>query len=223
MFSIHINVWNHCLSPLLSSYLKNTQPIYPTFLNDYITHLNEGGPRGPQDQMGAPWDLVNYLLALCTATDGNVCHSYCKSVQQITLTNLLQLCPLYRTLHQPNTQKFYSLSPLTVAHQFVGHLAPPSMCPPMSMPTSMPIPLPTLGLLPFLLAARHKIHRLYLCTLQTQTLDLWSHTWYYSPADFNGILGPTKQKAEDIPCIGTFTKSKGHTTGTTKKNTIQLS
>ena len=74
------------ISPLLSPH-----PNSPCFLSTYITHLTTGGPGGPLAHTGGPWGPVNYLLALSTKADGNACHSYCKSVQQITLTNLLQL------------------------------------------------------------------------------------------------------------------------------------
>ena len=74
------------ISPLLSPH-----PTSPCFLNTYITHLTMGGPGGPLAHTGGPLDPENYLLALCTAINGNASHSYCKSAKHITLTNLLQL------------------------------------------------------------------------------------------------------------------------------------
>ena len=74
------------VSPLLPPH-----PNSPCLLSTYITHLTTGGPGDPLAHMGDPQGLVSYPLVPSTAADGNSCHSYCKSVQPITLTNLLQL------------------------------------------------------------------------------------------------------------------------------------
>ena len=70
------------ISPLLSPH-----PNSPCFLSIYITHLTVGGPGGPPAHVGGPLGLENCQWEF----DGNASHSCCKSVKQITLTNLLQL------------------------------------------------------------------------------------------------------------------------------------
>ena len=71
--------------------LSSPHPNSPCFLSTYITHLTAGGPGGPLAHMSGPLGPENYLLALDITDDSNASHSYCKSVKQITLTNLLHL------------------------------------------------------------------------------------------------------------------------------------
>ena len=144
--------------------LSSPHPNSPCFLSTYITHLTMGGPGGPLAHTDGLLGLGNYLLALNIADDSNTSHSYCKSVKQITLTNLWQLW-----------SPIYSLPPLAMARRFLSHLVPPLMCLPMPTPKSAPPPMPQ-GLLPFLLAENIKYTGYTSAQLKVQTLDIWNHT-----------------------------------------------
>ena len=123
--------------------------------------------------MNCPW-------VPCITGNDTTCHSYCQSVQQITLTNLLQLgSPIQITSSNQYPRKFLltisighgllicgplgattSLPPIHVApvHMVPVH-APPICMPPIYMPLAHSLPgcWPPLGrLLPFLLAKNIK-------------------------------------------------------------------
>ena len=65
-------------SPLLSPQ-PNTQPIYHAFSN-YITHLNEEGPRDLLAHMGALSGQGNYQSVCDTTCNSTVNHSLYKPV-----------------------------------------------------------------------------------------------------------------------------------------------
>ena len=128
------------ISPLLSPH-----PNSPCLLSTYITHLTKGGPGGPPGHTHVLWGLVNCWWAPYSIANNTACHSYCKSVQQITLPKpLTTLAPLYRLLLETNTQEnftHYLQWPCPVDfqatwhhHSLAGHPHPHATCPHTTSP-----------------------------------------------------------------------------------------
>ena len=90
------------ISPLLSPH-----PNSPCHLSIYVTHLTKGGPRGPLGHSHVLLGPVNCQWAPYSITDNTAFHSYCKSVQQITVPKTLTTpAPCIDYFLKPKKQNF---------------------------------------------------------------------------------------------------------------------
>ena len=176
---MHNNVWNpRHISQLLSPQPNATAHSPPVVLNNYITHLNGGGPLGHLDHMDGPQDQGKNHWVSWTFFCNIINHNYYKRVKAKPLNKSLATIHSQtnslRTIH-----KFYPLFPLPTASWLGGHLPPPPflLCWRCSLPMCWRQSLHQRRLFLLLLADKHKIHKIYISTcLQVQMSHIIVHT-----------------------------------------------